>query len=302
MTVYGDYPRYPEMKKRFYWAMGLPEPHCSSFAVLNPQGHALLGYNNDGDAPPIILLFTHPPDGYASISISTIGGDFPGFNRSFTPFNSDRDRSLLLYAPYSTQTGMNEMGLAVSTMADPSGEWTLDPAKETLVAAEARRVILDHAKDVEGAIALLSQYNVSYQSTSVSHFMIADRSGHSALLEWVDGGMKALRNQQPWLVSTNFRIHGAGETIEADLAQYLAIGAIASDSMSSNHWRYAAAWETLRQADGLLSATQSMDLLNTISQPYMTQYSVVYDLVNGEVQIVTERNYQQAYRYRLPMK
>src|SRR5512136_962427 len=105
MTFYGDYNRYLEMKKRFYWAMSLPKPHCSSFAALNSQGHAIFGYNNDGMYYPIILLFTNPPNGYASISISMIGGGFPYFSKTSTPFDSDRARSLLLYSPYSLQTG-----------------------------------------------------------------------------------------------------------------------------------------------------------------------------------------------------
>ena len=106
------------------------------------------------------------------------------------------------------------MGLAVSTMTDPEGSWSIDPEKDTLGAAEARRTILDHARDVEEANALLSQYNVNYTGTSVSHLLLADRSGHSTLLEWVDGEMKVIRNQQPWQVSTNFRVYGADETIE----------------------------------------------------------------------------------------
>ena len=309
MTFYGDYPRYLDMKKRFYWALRFPKPQCSSFAVLNPHGHALLGYNNDGEYNSILLLFTDPSDGYASISIADLGGSLPGFTKSFTPFDSDRARSLLLYAPYSTQSGMNEMGLAVSTMTDPSGSWTIDPEKDTLGAAEARRYILDHAKDVEEAIALLSEHNVSYTGTTVSHLLLADRSGHSALLEWVDGEMKVIRNQQPWQVSTNFRVNGADEIINADISEYQASGTVAGDNPGRKYWRYVTAWETLRKADGLLSPEQSMDLLSTISlevningTTFLTQYSIVYDLVTGDVQIVTERNYQQIYHYQLPMK
>ena len=309
MTFYGDYARYLEMKKRFYWAMGFPRPLCSSFAALNPQGHAILGYNNDGESRSILLLFTDPSDGYASLSISAIGDGFPWFTKSFTPFNSDRDRSLLLYAPYATQTGMNEMGLAVSTMTDPEGSWSIDPEKDTLGAAEARRVILDHAKDVEEAIALLSQNNVSYQGTSVSHLLLADRSGHSALLEWVDGEMKVMRNQRPWQAATNFRVFGADETINADISQYQAGRSIPNDNLGRKYWRYVTAWETLRKADGLLSPEQSKDLLSMVSVDLinngtriLTHYSVVYDLVTGEVQIVTDRNYDQPYHYSLPMK
>jgi hypothetical protein len=309
MTFYGDYPRYLEAKRRFYWAMGFPKPHCSSFAALNPQGHAILGYNNDGEPRSILLLSTDPSDGYASISISAIGDGFPWFTKSFTPFDSEQARSLLLYAPYATQTGMNEMGLAVSTMTDPEGDWSLDPEKDTLGAAEARRFILDHAKDVEQAIALLSERNVSYQGTSVSHLLLADRSGHSALLEWVDGGMKVIRNQQSWQVSTNFRVYGSDEIINADISEYQAGRQIPNDSMGRRYWRYITAWEALRKADGQLSPEQSMDLLSTISVDLiyngariLTHYTVVYDLVNGQVQIVTDRSYQQVYHFQLPIK
>lgn len=302
MTFYGDYSRYLAMKKKFYWAMGLPEPHCSSFAALNPEGHAIFGYNNDGIYYPIVLLNTDPPNGYASISISEIGGSFPFFTKTSTPFDSDRARSLLLYAPYALQTGMNEMGLAISTMMDPSGEWTLDPNKETLGSSEARRFVLDHAKDVEEAIALLSQYNVSYKGTTVSHLLLADRTGHSVLLEWVGGEMRVMRNEQPWQVSTNFRVYGAEEQITADIALYQSKHKLVGDSLGNNRWRYVTAWETLRTANGLFSPEQAMELLSTVSVEYHTQYSIVYDLTTGDVQIVTERNYDNIYHYQLAMK
>lgn len=302
MTFYGDYPRYLEMKKLFYWALGFPKPHCTSFAALNLQGHILFGYNNDGEYDPKLLLFSDPPDGYASISISDLGGSIPGFTRSFTPFDSDLARSLLLYAPYSTQTGMNEMGLAISTMVDPSGNWAIDPQKDTLGAAEARRFILDHAGSVDEAIALLSQRNVSYTGTSVSHLLLADRSGHSAILEWVDGRMFVIRNQQPWQVSTNFRVSGSQEAINAAISQFQVDGTVPGDSLGRNYWRYVSAWEALRGVNGLLSPEASMSLLNTVSIPYRTQYSIVYDLTNGDVELVIERNYQQVYHYHLEMK
>jgi hypothetical protein len=308
MTFHGEYPRYLEAKKRFYWAMGLPKPQCSSFAVLNPQGHVILGYNNDGESHTIILLTTDPPGGYASISISAIGDGFPWFTKSHTPFDSDRDRSLLLYAPYDTQCGMNEMGLAVSTMTDLEGNWSPNPGKETVGAAEARRLILDRARDVEEAVALLSQRNVSYQGTSVSHLLLADRSGHSVLLEWVDGEMKVIRNQQSWQVSTNFRVYGSEATISADISHYQAGEMIPNDTAGGRYWRYVVAWEALRRADGLLSPESSMDLLKAISLDFdrggtriLTNYSVVFDLTTGEVQAVTDRKYHDIYRFRLPM-
>ncbi len=302
MTYYGDYPRYLQMKRRFYWALGLPKPLCSSFAALNPQGHTILGYNNDGDYHAILLLHTNPPDGYASISISDIGAATPGFSKTFTPYSSDSARSLLLYAPYMTQTGMNEMGLAVSTMYDPSADSRIDPKKDTLAIAEARRYVLDHAKDVEQAIGLLTERNVSFAGAGGTHLLLADRSGHSALLEWVGGNMIVIRNQQAWQVSTNFQVYGSDARITADLASYRAKEPIDGDSLGNSRWRYAAAWETLRQTDGLLTPQQGIELLSTVSVPYRTNYSIVYDLTTGDVQVVTERDYSHIYRDQLPIE
>lgn len=86
-------------------------------------------------------------------------------------------------------------------------------------------------------------------------------------------------------------------------------GTIPNDNLGRKYWRYVTAWETLRNAGGLLSPEQSMDLLSTISLDVnmngtrvLTHYSVVYDLVTGELQIVTDRNYQQIYHDKLPMK
>ena len=121
--------------------------------------------------------------------------------------------------------------------------------------------------------------------------------------------MKVVRNQQPWQVSTNFQVYGAQQTIDAYTSEYQATGGIAEDTVGKRYWRYITAWETLKKADGLLSPDQSMGLLSTISLnidtdevTFLTQYSIVYDLATGDVQIVTERNYQQVYHFQLPMK
>jgi hypothetical protein len=125
----------------------------------------------------------------------------------------------------------------------------------------------------------------------------------------VDGEMKVIRNQQPWQVSTNFRVYGADETINADISQYQAGETISNDNLGRKYWRYITAWETLRKANGRLTPEESMDLLSTISMDLnrngtriLTHYSVVYDLVTGDMEIVTDLNYQQIYHYKLPMK
>lgn len=87
MTYSGDYSQFLELKKKYYRAMGLPKPHCTSIAALNPSQEAVLGYNSDGEHRPLLLLFTHPSDGYASVSIVDIGETF-SFTEQSTPFDS----------------------------------------------------------------------------------------------------------------------------------------------------------------------------------------------------------------------
>jgi hypothetical protein len=118
-----------------------------------------------------------------------------------------------------------------------------------------------------------------------------------------------IRNGQPWQVSTNFRVYGTQEEINADISQYQANGMVAGDNLGKNHWRYVTAWETLRKANGFLTPEQSLDLLSTISMDLnrngtriLTHYSVVYDLITGDVQVVTDRNYGQPYRFKFPLK
>ncbi len=114
--------------------------------------------------------------------------------------------------------------------------------------------------------------------------------------------MIVIRNQQAWQVSTNFQVYGSDARITADLASYRAKEPIDGDSLGNSRWRYAAAWETLRQTDGLLTPQQGIELLSTVSVPYRTNYSIVYDLTTGDVQVVTERDYSHIYRDQLPIE
>jgi hypothetical protein len=67
---------------------------CTCFATLNGQNQAILGRNFDWLNQPTLLLFTHPSDGYASVSLVDIS--YLGFG---TGAPSWLDRIRLLEAP-----------------------------------------------------------------------------------------------------------------------------------------------------------------------------------------------------------
>jgi hypothetical protein len=95
----------------------------------------------------------------------------------------------------------------------------------------------------------------------------------SAVVEFLDGEMNVLRNAGPWQVATNFLITPNPP-----------------DGVHSECGRYNTAYTALEQAGGRLSPEEAMGLLNEVSQ-INTLWSVTYDLTDGDVRVVTDRQY-----------
>jgi len=134
----------------------------------------------------------------------------------------------LLRSPLLPFDGMNEKGLAVGMMAVPGADPPDDPQKRTISSLLIIRLMLDHAKNVDEAIAVFENFNIVFQGGPPLHYFITDRSGRSAVVELVDRVISVLRNTHPWQVATNFILTGL--TPETALASC---------------WRYKKAWETL---------------------------------------------------------
>ena len=253
---------------------------CTTFAALSMDGERLLGRNFDWYADhPALLLFTDPPGGYASVAMVDL---------SYLGYRGDEigmfERAALAHAPYLPFDGMNEKGVAVGMMAVPFGNGTLDPALRTLEDVEIIRLVLDYAASVDQAVELLENYNVRFNPEVPLHYLIADAGGDSAVVEYVGGELRVLRNEQPWQVATNF-----------------IISTQAPRGATASCWRYNKAFQALADAQGALSGPQALTLLESVSQAgsFPTIWSVVYNLTSGEVSVVMDRNYQQIYTFHL---
>ena len=162
---------------------------CTCFSAFGQPGQAILGRNFDWYIHPALLLFTHPPHGYDSVSMVDVS--YLGFD---TDEPSWSDRLRLLNAPYIPFDGMNERGLAVGMMAVPSARAGSDSRRVTVDSLAAIRLLLDKAQSVDEALSLLGAYNIDWGSGPPLHYLIADARGSSAVVEFVDGEMKVLRN------------------------------------------------------------------------------------------------------------
>lgn len=307
MTYSGNYD--PVLRDFIYKAIKLQKPNrgCTVFAALNPEGEPVLARNHDYFFSPALVLFTNPPHGYASVSmvdLSFLGFDTPEKLASM----SDQDRTKMLYAPYLPCDGMNEYDLTVGMTYVPEANYNVNSERETIYSLEAVRLLLDHAKNTKEAIELLSKYNITFPILP-SHFLIADSSGDVAIIEFIKGEMELTCSKEPWMVASNFLIHGNADSIKKHTREVHAKGDTSRDVNGKSFFRYVTAYEDLKKADGMLFSGDAMQLLKKISLKKMTreiwmttQWSVVYQMNSGEVQVAMDRDYNKLNKFKLEIK
>ena len=255
---------------------------CSLFAAMGEIGDMFYGRNFDWEFSPALLLFTDPPDGYASVSMVDL--EFLGIRPEASKTLTDLpvvERTALLSAPSMPFDGMNEYGLTIGMAAVP-GEYqdhaSYDPSKPTIGSIGIIRQALDHARDMDEAVQLFEGYNIDFRGGPLIHYLIADPGGKAVLIEFYQGEMILLPNEAPWHMATNhFRCIAEG------------VGGCP---------RYGTLFERLTEVNGQLNAQGAMQLLSEVRQD-MTQWSSIYDMTNGEIRVVIAGDYETAFSFHL---
>ncbi len=221
---------------------------CSLFATLGDPAQRLYGRNFDWRPSPAILLFTEPPDGYASVSMVDI--EYLGFTGSRAedvlklPLS---ERAALLEAPALPFDGMNDQGLAIGMAAVEPGGMVPDPNKETIGELGVMRQILDHARTVDEALDIFERYNIDMGNVPL-HYLVASAAGNSALVEFYEGKMVVFRNDGPWHLATNFIVASMGGRTAGECPRYDRID------------------QRLQESQGRLDPENALRLLSNVSQ------------------------------------
>ncbi len=253
---------------------------CSLFASFGDTQNMYFGRNFDWEYSPVVLLFTHPPDGYASVSMVDIA--YLGFTEDQVNSLAElslEERQPLLNTPYWPFDGMNEKGLAIGMAAVPPGQMPYDPDKKTMGSLWVMREILDTAGDIDQAVAVLENYNLDFQGGPALHYLIADSSGRATLVEFYQGQMNLIPNDTHWHQATNYLLSAVEDT-EGQCSRYDKI----SDEMT--------------RVDGNLSAESGVNLLSDVSQNN-TQWSILYHMSSGEIDVVMGRQFDHPYTFHL---
>lgn len=280
MRYYGPY----DQRASSIETASLPSWACSLFAALGDADNMLYGRNFDWEYSPAVLLFTDPPDGYASVSMVDIAYfGFEGAKVGTLPDLPLIERQALLHTPFWPFDGLNERGLAVGMAAVPPGDMRPDPDKETIGSLGVIREMLDHASNVDEALAILQSYNIDFEDGPPLHYLIADSSGRSLLVEFYQGEMVVIPNEMPWHQATNFLRASAGESAEGEC------------------WRYDKISQRLTEAEGQLTVQDAMNLLSEAAQG-STQWSVVYGMSTGDVNVTMGREYDNVHAFPLSLE
>jgi len=254
---------------------------CTLFAALSEDTDMLYGRNIDWNYSPALLLFTSPPEGYASVSVVDLA--YFGFSAEDVDQLDQiplTDRAALLDAAWWPFDGMNDQGLVIGMAAVPPGNMVSDPQKDTLDSLEIMRKILDEASNVDEALEIIQRYNIDMGGGPPLHYLIADRSGRAILIEFMAGEMLVIPNKEPWHLATNFLCSAVDE------------------SFQGNCWRFDTVMEQLRRSAGALQIGEGLTLLEEVSQTN-TQWSVIYGITTGRIDIVVGQHYENIHTFWL---
>ena len=291
---------------------------CSAFTADTQSGERVFGRNYDFSATNTAIVYTDPGEGRHA-SYSTI-------DLSFLGLDADKDvetigqKFLTLAAPYVPLDGINDAGVACGIFMSYQGEGKGTPTdtqtdRPDITSTTLLRLILDYADSVEDAVALAQQYDLHDSASSCFHYMVADSTGRSAILEWVgtdadhdaDGAQRqlnvlwndtdALSDSADWQVVTNFiKTPGYYDGTTAEMK-------------GLDRYEHLAA--ALRETDGIVADKDAaMDLLASVGRRTWnnddsnsnTVHSVVYDLTDKSVLWVGNEHYgEEAYTFEFQL-
>lgn len=300
-----------------------PEIGCSSFTVKNNEGDALFARNYDFSKTNTCLVFTEKNKGrHASISTSDL--QFLGIDVNKNIDNL-MDKVICLAATYAPLDGINDAGVACGIYMTYQGNEKTIPTnqntdKPDMTSTTFLRLVLDYADDLDEAIEIAKAYDLHDSADTSYHYMIADASGRSAILEWVnefdvddnDGSKRTLK------VTYNDQDEYIGER-EANSDYQVVTNFIiqpgyydkSKEEDKKGYDRYEALYQALDKTNGIVKDEQeAMDILSIVGRRSWknddgngcTVHSVIYNMTDKSVTWIPNENYSDknaVYKYTL---
>ena len=163
---------------------------------------------------------------------------------------------------------MNERGVAVAMAAVPAAR---SPRGDAVGSLGVMRLVLDRAASVDEAVAIFRRTAVDFTGGPPLHYMVADATGASAVIEYV--ARRACTCCAAQRVMTNFVLTG--------------------DAPADDRYRTATAGLAAHDA-----GVGARGCCSRVKQPH-TRWSVAYDLRARKVHVVMGQRYGRVLTFNL---
>lgn len=289
---------------------------CSSFTAKSDAGDRLFARNYDFKKTNTMIVFTEKGEGRHA-SVSTVDLEFLGIDNDFG-IESINDKILSLAATYAPLDGMNDAGVCCGIYMTYQGDKKTVPTdqktdKPDITSTTMLRLILDYADSVEEAVAMVEEYDLHDSAETSYHYMVADRTGKSAVLEWVGETDKTDNDPSARKLRVQYNDPKAsGEDYQC----------VTNFVLSPNYYdgeksrmkgldRYNKLKEELQKRDGVVKdEKEAMDILLSVGRRKwdnddsnsITVHSVVYNMTNGEVYWVGNENHTDKGTYKFKLE
>ena len=292
--------------------MSAPEIGCSSFTAAAADGDRLFARNYDFSKTNTMLVFTEANEGRHA-SISTVDLQFLGIDVD-QDMQGLMDKVICLAAPYAPLDGINDAGVACGIyMTYQGGEETIptdqDTDKPDFTSTTLLRLILDYADNVEEAVEIASAYDLHDSANTSYHYMVADATGKSAILEWTNGTDATDNDGSQRTLKVIYNDADSDIGAREGASDYQVVtnfvlqpgyydGVPAEDKKGAD--RYDRLYEELQKTDGAVADDEAaMDILQIVGRRSWnnddgngcTVHSAVYNLTDKTMLWVSNENY-----------
>lgn len=284
---------------------------CSAFTAQTLEGDRLFGRNYDFSKTNTCIVFTEATEGRHA-TISTVDLQFLGMDVD-QDVEGLMNKITCLAAPYAPLDGVNDAGVSCGIFMSYQGGETIVPTdlntdKPDITSTTLLRLILDYADNVEEAVEIASTYDLHDSAATSYHYMVADATGASAILEWVNGtDATDLDGSARQLVVTynDDDAHIGEEESQSDyqwITNFIIQPGYYDDPADQKGLdRYQKLYEQLSQTDGIVADEEAaMEILASVGRRNWsnddkntcTVHSAVYNLTDKSVLWVSNENYQ----------
>lgn len=250
---------------------------CTTFCLKN-KGEVLFGKNYDwmiGDG----LLFVNK----RGVEKTAMAESAPNPAKWISQYGSVTFNQ---YGRENPSGGMNEKGLIIELMWLDDTQYPRGDERPTVGTLEWIQYQLDNSATVEEVITNAEKIRIA--SEVKIHYLVNDKNGNSATVEFIDGKLVAHASDKLPLTAL------ANDTYEKSL-NYSKNNSIEKAKSESSFDRFTRAADkskafTDKPKSEAESVKYAFDILENVAQKGYTQWSIVYDQQRGKIHFRSMRN------------